>query len=93
MKPIQLRVSIVLKHWVESQFKDFDDALIQKLFDFFESDLSPSHSELGEILKKELQRKVNERNAHLRAVLTEPPAEMTVKLLFSFLFFRIFPKS
>lgn len=84
MKQIQLRVSIVLKHWVESQFKDFDDALIQKLFYFFETDLSPNHGELGGILKKELQRKVHERNAHLHAVLSEPPAEITVKSFFFF---------
>lgn len=85
-KQIQLRVAIVFKHWIESQFKDFDDSLIQKMFDFFENDLKTAHEELATILKKELQRLVAERSAHLQSVLSDPPADITVKTRSSYIF-------
>lgn len=35
--PIQLRLSIVLKHWVETQLDDFDEDLVEVLREFITS--------------------------------------------------------
>ena len=38
-KKIQLKVTVILKYWVENQFFDFDDELVKKLHDFIECEL------------------------------------------------------
>lgn len=55
---IQIRVSVVLKYWVENQSIDFDQSLIQRLFEFYEKLATDGHDNLSKLLKKDLQRKV-----------------------------------
>jgi hypothetical protein len=39
VRAVQLRVAVVLKYWVETQFNDFDMDLVNTLFDFIDNTL------------------------------------------------------
>jgi len=64
-KVVRLRVTVVLKYWIENQFQDFDDDLIDKLFSFANT-LDPS---LSSLLLTELENKVK-----MRATMTHSPS-------------------
>lgn len=57
-KAIQLRVCVVLKYWVENQFFDFDEELIQQIFDFVGGTLQQNNADLAGMVAKELQNRV-----------------------------------
>jgi hypothetical protein len=53
--------------------------LVAKLFDFYEKKLAvDGHEELAKLLKKELEKRVNERSEKIKFLLTAPPAEIDV---------------
>lgn len=58
LKAIQLRVCVVLKYWVENQFFDFDEELIQQIFDFVDGTLQQNNPDLANMVSKELQNRV-----------------------------------
>jgi len=53
---IRLRVGVLLKYWIESQFDEFDDHLIQRLKEFIESEMMASQSDLATKLLTEIAR-------------------------------------
>jgi hypothetical protein len=75
---IRQRVSIVIKYWVENQFKDFNGSLVQKLYDFYDKISIDGNAELAKILRKELEKRVNERSEKIKLLLTAPPADVSV---------------
>ena len=79
MNHIRQRVSVVIKYWVENQFKDFNETLVAKLFDFYDKKLAvDGHGDLARLLKKELEKRVNERSEKIKFMLTAPPTDITV---------------
>jgi hypothetical protein len=64
VKAIQLRVCVVLKYWVENQFFDFDEELIQHIFDFVGGTLEQNSPDLAVMVAKELQNRVRACPAH-----------------------------
>jgi hypothetical protein len=77
IRQIQLRVSIVLKYWVENQFKELDDDLITDLSDFF-NQFAAFHGGVADLLRKELQAWIQDRSARVKSLLSEPPTNITV---------------
>jgi hypothetical protein len=76
---IQLRVAVVVKYWVENQFKDFNDTLISKLYEFYDKRLGvDGHENLAKLLHKELDKKVSERDAKIKSLLASPPIDIMV---------------
>ena len=76
---IRQRVSVVIKYWVENQFKDFHESLVGKLFDFYEKKLAvDGHEELAKLLKRELEKRVNERSEKIKFLLNTPPAQLDI---------------
>ena len=69
---------MVLKYWVENQSKDFDESLIARVFDFYNKLASDGHESLAGLLRKEFQKKVNERSAKIKYLLTAPPTDIIV---------------
>jgi hypothetical protein len=65
--PIQLRVSIVLKHWVETQLDDFDEDLIIQLRDFInnlakQESLKRVAESLGNYLADQIEKRAAKLN-------------------------------
>ncbi len=62
---------------VDVQFKDFDDPLIEKLFDFYDNKMAASlNPDLAKLLHRELEKKMNERSIKFRTLLTVPPTDI-----------------
>eukprot|EP01113_Clastostelium_recurvatum_P031889 TRINITY_DN4032_c0_g1_i8.p1 TRINITY_DN4032_c0_g1~~TRINITY_DN4032_c0_g1_i8.p1 ORF type:complete len:1665 (+),score=458.48 TRINITY_DN4032_c0_g1_i8:252-5246(+) len=69
VRPIRMRVCIVIKYWIENQFADFDQDIITKLQDFIEGVLiRDGYKDLGTSLLKVLGSKVNEVTAKRKAM-------------------------
>eukprot|EP01094_Clydonella_sp_ATCC50884_P020725 TRINITY_DN4364_c0_g1_i1.p1 TRINITY_DN4364_c0_g1~~TRINITY_DN4364_c0_g1_i1.p1 ORF type:complete len:880 (-),score=376.47 TRINITY_DN4364_c0_g1_i1:260-2899(-) len=74
---IQWRVAVVIKHWVETQFYDFDDDLIKELFRFVDKTLfNAGHTAMAQALHEKLQTKVEEREKRLAAMISVPPTDL-----------------
>ncbi len=52
------RVGVVLKHWIEKQFDDFDRKSLNILMDFINNTLMKDQETLARTLQKELSKKV-----------------------------------
>jgi hypothetical protein len=79
---IQTRVAVTLKYWIENQFDDLDDALIARLFHFFDERLKHGGkvlSKIAEQLNNKLRERVAARSAKLESLLTEPPLDLRVR--------------
>ena len=64
------------RYWVENQFFDFDDSLVQSVFDFIENVLpKDGWGDIANILKKILKAQMEARNETLSAV---PPTDLTI---------------
>ncbi|ELR16435.1 nucleotide exchange factor RasGEF, putative, partial [Acanthamoeba castellanii str. Neff] len=56
---IRLRVSVVLKYWVATQFSDLDEDMIAKVYNFVDNTLkNDGYEELAAMLKKEITTKL-----------------------------------
>jgi hypothetical protein len=76
---IQWRVAVVIKHWVETQFYDFDDDLIKELFRFVEKTLyNAGHTAMASALYDRLTNKAEDRNKRVQAMITVPPTDFLV---------------
>jgi len=53
---IRIRVGVLLKYWIESQFDEFDDHLIQRLKEFIEGTVMVNMSDLAKKLLTEIIR-------------------------------------
>jgi hypothetical protein len=51
---IKLRCGVVLKHWVELQIEDFDDAFLKELHPFLEELLADGHKHLVESVREDI---------------------------------------
>ncbi|KAL6049799.1 putative Ras guanine nucleotide exchange factor [Balamuthia mandrillaris] len=69
---IQLRVCIVLKYWVEKQFFDFDDELLNTIFEFIDNQLKVDNQQLAKMLSSELKTRMNERTNREKAMFAQP---------------------
>jgi len=77
---IQWRVAVVIKHWVETQFYDFDDDLIKELFRFVEKTLyNAGHTAMATALHDRLSNKAEDRNKRVQAMITVPPTDLLVR--------------
>jgi hypothetical protein len=77
--PIKLRVSVVIKYWVESHFDDFEEELVKKLFDFCDNTLLPDkQTALAKQLREFLTNKVEQRKAKYQRVLDVPPTDLVI---------------
>lgn len=72
VKAIQLRVCVVLKYWVENQFFDFDEELIQQIFDFVGGTLEQNNPDLAGMVAKELQNRILERKDKMKTMFIKP---------------------
>lgn len=53
-----IRVSVVLKYWVATQFSDLDEDMIAKVYNFVDNTLkNDGYEELAAMLKKEITTK------------------------------------
>ena len=56
---IQLRVCIVIKYWIDTKMKDFEDDLILKLVDFIDFQLkNDGHIDAAKMLRSTLDKSV-----------------------------------
>lgn len=70
---IQLRVTIVLKHWAETQIDDFDDTILLKLQEFLR--YLSSHEGLKNVataLENYVVEKISERQLQTKLWFQEP---------------------
>ena len=74
---IKLRVAVVVKYWVDNQFYDFDDDLIQKLFQFCET-LQNDGQTVAKLLHDLLISKSQERKMKQDSMINIPPTDLTV---------------
>eukprot|EP01090_Pellita_catalonica_P007974 TRINITY_DN1859_c0_g1_i1.p1 TRINITY_DN1859_c0_g1~~TRINITY_DN1859_c0_g1_i1.p1 ORF type:complete len:1124 (-),score=199.38 TRINITY_DN1859_c0_g1_i1:97-3090(-) len=73
---IKLRVSIVLKYWVEKQFFDFDDDLVEHIFEFVDKTFPNDGLEkLAMQLSRELKKKIEDRT-QANTSLFKPPSSL-----------------
>eukprot|EP00026_Physarum_polycephalum_P001130 Phypoly_transcript_01131.p1 GENE.Phypoly_transcript_01131~~Phypoly_transcript_01131.p1 ORF type:complete len:1170 (+),score=184.24 Phypoly_transcript_01131:39-3548(+) len=78
--PIQLRVCVVLKYWIENQCADFDSTLIKALNTFFSETLpKDGHNELAKQLSKQLATKVEELSVKKKAMTADPFSALQVQ--------------
>eukprot|EP01089_Gocevia_fonbrunei_P011722 TRINITY_DN2562_c0_g1_i1.p1 TRINITY_DN2562_c0_g1~~TRINITY_DN2562_c0_g1_i1.p1 ORF type:complete len:410 (+),score=47.39 TRINITY_DN2562_c0_g1_i1:1-1230(+) len=77
-KAIKIRVSIIIKYWVENQFFDLDEELVQKVFSFVDETLrNDGFNDFANILKVELNKKISER-MHQKNLMFTPPSELNL---------------
>jgi hypothetical protein len=69
---IQMRVAVLIKYWVETQFHEFDDNIIQRLSEFIERTLRRDATELSKLLRIEIERKTAERLRKTKSLLVPP---------------------
>ena len=71
----------MIKHWVETQFYDFDDDLIEELFGFVDSTLfNAGHTAMAQALHEKLNTKLKDRKKRLAAMISVPPTDLMVRL-------------
>jgi len=66
---IQLRVAIILKYWIETQIRDFDDMLIRDVRAFIEGEMEKSHPDVAGMLKNTLKQSIENDNKKPTAAL------------------------
>lgn len=76
---IQLRVAVVIKHWVVTQFYDFDEDLVTRLLHFAGTSLPEAgHSDMGKLLTQLITAKVEERKVKQESMISIPPTDLLV---------------
>jgi hypothetical protein len=75
---IRLRVAIVVKHWVENQFADFDQHIIVRLYDLCKRLETDNQVPMSQALHKLIQKKDEARLAKLRSFLSVPPTDLQI---------------
>ena len=75
---IRLRVAIVVKHWVENQFADFDQTIITRLYELCKRLEADNQIPMSQALLKLIQRKDEARLAKLRSFLSVPPTDLQI---------------
>ncbi|KAH3732796.1 Ras guanine nucleotide exchange factor [Pelomyxa schiedti] len=77
-KIVQMRVIIFIKHWVESQFDEFDDELLAKLNHFFDVNcVNDGWGTAVSMMKSELERKKQQRERKIKTLLI-PPCDIII---------------
>lgn len=74
---IRLRVCVVIKYWIEHQFFDFDDGLINELFVFIDLLLKDGHDNVAQRLRSDLQKRVDLRNS-MKTQMNMMPLNFTI---------------
>eukprot|EP01087_Luapelamoeba_hula_P018266 TRINITY_DN5869_c1_g1_i6.p1 TRINITY_DN5869_c1_g1~~TRINITY_DN5869_c1_g1_i6.p1 ORF type:complete len:1406 (+),score=195.77 TRINITY_DN5869_c1_g1_i6:268-4485(+) len=69
---IQMRVVVVLKHWVENQFQDFDEELVARIVEFIEETIKNEQPHLHSRLSGELSNRMAARTKVLKALYIQP---------------------
>jgi hypothetical protein len=75
---IRLRVAIVVKHWVEHQFADFDQNIITRLYDLCKRLESDGQVPMSQALYKLIHKKDDARLAKLKSFLSVPPTDLQI---------------
>ena len=75
---IRLRVAIVVKHWVEHQFADFDQNIITRLYDLCKRLESDGQIPMSQALHKLILKKDEARLAKLKSYLSVPPTDLQI---------------
>jgi RasGEF domain/RasGEF N-terminal motif len=73
VKSIQLRVAVVAKTWVNTNFFDFDQSLIDGLSKFAEALRERGYTAMADSLRQALEEKVQFHKSQMRTVLSVPP--------------------
>lgn len=75
---IQLRVAIVVKYWVDTQFYDFDEDLINSLQNFCTRMNEDGLTDMAQRLQELITAKVKERNQRQESLISIPPTNLMV---------------
>ena len=77
---IRLRVAIVIKHWVEHQFFDFDAQILNTLCAFVKDVLLPDQnlSQVARMLLNEIEKNDIQRIQKIKATFNVPPTDLQV---------------
>jgi len=74
---IKLRVAVVVKYWLDTQFYDFDEDLILSLQEFCERMNSDGFTDMAKRLQEHITSKETERNQRQESMVSIPPTDLT----------------
>jgi len=73
---IRLRVSVVVKYWVDTQFHDFDEDLIHHLEQFCMKLYNDGQTDMAKRLQELISSKSNERRRRQDSLISIPPTDL-----------------
>lgn len=79
-KSIQLRVAVVVTNWMNTNFGDFDQILVNELYRFGEQLRTLGFKSSGDSLLTSLEKKLQYQQSYLHSTLSSPPVYFDVLL-------------